>query len=107
MIRSSRGVRLPFFSGSTSTPNSSRSASSSSVKLTTRGLRLHAGKIGNALGHALLPSVGGRDGGQSPSLLFEFQGPFGKLPRLLHRQRDTAGSDHGGYLLQAILAHGL
>lgn len=52
------GVRPVSFFASTSTPSSSRRASSSSVKtLATGRLRLHARKEGDPFGHALFPRI--------------------------------------------------
>src|SRR5829696_3588358 len=107
MIRSSRGVRLESFFASTSTPSSSRSASSSSVNLATRSLSLHAGEEGHTLGHALLPGIWRRDRRQPTALLLEFQGSLGEVPCLLDCEVDALGGDYGGNLLQALLAHGL
>src|SRR5437764_14383696 len=78
MTRSSRGVRLDSLFVSTSTPSSSRRASSSSVNLGTRSLRPHTGQEGHALGHALFPSVERCNRGQPATLLPEFQGPLGR-----------------------------
>src|SRR5271170_1172730 len=107
MIRSSRGVRLAFLFVSTSTPSSSRRASSSSVNLGTRSLRLHAREKGDALGHALLPGVGRCDRGQPAALLLELQSPLGEFPRLLHREVDALTGDHGRDLLEAFFANSL
>ena len=45
--------------------------------------------------------------GQPAALLLELQSPLGKLARLLDREVDALGRDHGRDLLQALLAHGL
>src|SRR5271165_6913594 len=107
MTRSSRGVRLACFCVSTSMPSSSRRASSSSVNLGTRSLRLHAGEEGHPLGHTFFPGVRRRDRGQAATLLLELQGPPGELARFLDREVDALAFDHGVDLLQALLAHGL
>src|SRR5437764_12141105 len=95
MMRSSRGVLLACFCVSTSTPSSSRRASSSSVNLDTCCLGPHAGKEGHALGHALFPSVGRCNREQPATLLLEFQGPLGEFPRVLDCEIDAFAGDHG------------
>ena len=92
---------------STSTPSSSRRASSSSVNLATRRLRLHARQKRHPLRHPLLPGVGRGDRRQAPALLLELQGPFGEFPRLLDREVDALAGDYGFDLLQTLLIHRL
>src|SRR5262245_54706097 len=106
MTRSSWAVRPVSFFASTSTPSSSRMASSSSVNpLATGSLRLHACKEGHTLGHALFPRIGRSDRGQAPAILFELQSPLRKLAGFLDREGDALRRNRCRHLFQAVLAH--
>src|SRR6266851_10193021 len=105
MIRSSRGERPFFFSGSAKSSSSERSSSRSTSLITT--LILVAYKGCSTFGHPPFPGILRGERGEPSPFLLEPKGAHGKLLRLIGRQARALGSNHCRDLFEAILTHGL
>src|SRR6202158_4896519 len=105
MMRSSRGERPSFVSGSAKSSSSERSSSRSVSLIAT--LILVADKGRGAFGHPLFPGILRGERGEPSPFLLEPEGAHSKLLRFLRRQDRALGSNHCRDLFQAVLAHGL
>src|ERR1700681_4904148 len=105
MMRSSRGERPSFFSGSAKSSSSERSSSRSMSLIAT--LILVADKGGGAFGHSAFPGILRGERGKPSPFLLEPEGAHGKLLRFFRRQVRALGSNHCRDLFQAVLTHGL
>src|SRR5712664_2334004 len=103
IMRSSRGERPPFFSGCAKSSSSERSSSRSRSLIAS--LILEANKGCCALGHPLLPGIRRADRGESPPLLFEFDGADSESLGFVRRQARALGGNRRRHLLKAVLAH--